>query len=267
MEHVPAGWYADPLDVAQQRWWDGSGWSGSTRVAQASQPVATATVPPPGVADGDGGTPPPPGMESAALQHPVPGAMKPPTTTIARPGKQMSPPSGGAAWGAAPPARPTTDPLAIVALVAGLLWALGLGSIVAIVCAIVVLRRGAEGTSRTLAFVGLGLGVLGILPALLVLAVLGAISMPVFLQQQDAALEAVLHSDLRNAAITQESVFTASGSYTADVRELEAGSLSSFASELTVVRASATGYCIEASNEGGTAHISNPGLTPSEGPC
>ena len=240
MEQVPAGWYADPHDANQQRWWDGTAWSVTTRVTPAPQPVHAATAPPP------------------------PAAAEP----TAQPAGQTWPPSGGSAsWSATPPTHQATDPLAIVALVAGLLWVVGVGSIVAIVCAIVVLRRGAQGTSRTLAFIGLALGVLGLLPALLVLAVLGAVSLPVIAGQQSAALEAQLHSDLRNAAIAQEMVFTNSRSYTTDLGELEAASQGGFASELTVVRAGDLGYCIEASNESGTVHIGSNRTTPTEGPC
>jgi hypothetical protein len=38
---TPAGWYPDPQDPSQQRYWDGSAWSAAT------QPFPTAPPPPP----------------------------------------------------------------------------------------------------------------------------------------------------------------------------------------------------------------------------
>ncbi len=246
MEQVPAGWYGDPNDAAQQRWWDGTAWSAATRPVPAATPAAAWATSPPAM------------DEAAARQPTAPHAPSP--------GGTWPPAGSGATWSAAPTTGPATDPLAIVALVTALLWVMGLGSLVAIVCGIVVLRRGAEGTSRTLALIGLVLGVLGLLPALLVLAVLGAISVPVFMGQQQAALEAQLHSDLRNAAIVQEEVFTTSGAYIADASELEAAR-GGFESPITVARADRTGYCLEATNESGTAHYDSHGGGVADGPC
>src|SRR5919197_4452911 len=37
---TPAGWYDDPQDPSQQRYWDGVAWSGHLRPRQQAQPTA-----------------------------------------------------------------------------------------------------------------------------------------------------------------------------------------------------------------------------------
>ncbi|HEX3707698.1 MAG TPA: DUF2510 domain-containing protein [Mycobacteriales bacterium] len=41
----PAGWYPDPQDAQQQRWWDGTTWSGHTAPAAATVTAPTAAAP------------------------------------------------------------------------------------------------------------------------------------------------------------------------------------------------------------------------------
>ncbi|HVZ85661.1 MAG TPA: DUF2510 domain-containing protein [Polyangia bacterium] len=38
-QQPPAGWYPDPHDPAQQRWWDGSQWAPQTQLTQAASPL------------------------------------------------------------------------------------------------------------------------------------------------------------------------------------------------------------------------------------
>jgi uncharacterized RDD family membrane protein YckC len=53
---APSGWYADPLDAGQERYWDGWQWSRNTREREGSAPVTPPAAPAPGqpprVADG-----------------------------------------------------------------------------------------------------------------------------------------------------------------------------------------------------------------------
>ena len=42
----PAGWYPDPQDAQQQRWWDGATWSAHTAPAAATMAAPTEAAPP-----------------------------------------------------------------------------------------------------------------------------------------------------------------------------------------------------------------------------
>ena len=44
---APSGWYADPLDGAQERYWDGWQWSRNTRPREGAAPVAPVVTGPP----------------------------------------------------------------------------------------------------------------------------------------------------------------------------------------------------------------------------
>lgn len=49
-EKPPAGWYSDPGGAQAQRWWDGNGWTGTTRPypppGTREEAMAAATAPP-----------------------------------------------------------------------------------------------------------------------------------------------------------------------------------------------------------------------------
>lgn len=70
-ETPPAGWYNDPTNANQQRWWDGAQWSPSTRPLQDGPPpfMPPPTSPPstPGPSSNDQTTP----MPSGQLPTPV----------------------------------------------------------------------------------------------------------------------------------------------------------------------------------------------------
>lgn len=69
-EQPPAGWYPDPQDATQQRYWDGSAWSGHTAAtgAVAGTPVgdAAAAAPVPATGDPSWSMPVTPGTEAPA---------------------------------------------------------------------------------------------------------------------------------------------------------------------------------------------------------
>jgi uncharacterized RDD family membrane protein YckC len=43
---APSGWYPDPIDAGQERYWDGWQWSRNTRVREGAAPTAPAGYPP-----------------------------------------------------------------------------------------------------------------------------------------------------------------------------------------------------------------------------
>jgi hypothetical protein len=277
MSTVPAGWYADPSGQPDlQRWWDGTAWTDhvhptapvvpATAVAVDTLDPVAAHVPAADVAP----------VSDVAVAEPAPAGDAPATAAPATSVAATTWPTAGATWrtagdgaGAATPSGPTarsgTDPLAIVALVAGLLWVFGLGAVAAIVCGGLALKRGATGTNRTLAIVGLVLGVLGLLPLALLALGVGALSIPVFLGQADAASRAQLESDLRNAAIEQEMFFTGSGTYLDDASQLQVdvapGTI------LTIVRADDTAFCLEATDGASLVSYDSAAGGLRDGPC
>lgn len=66
----PAGWYPDPDNGAQTRYWDGTAWTQHTELAPSS-------TPPPPTSSPSSFAPPPPGVGAApAASSPAPGARK-----------------------------------------------------------------------------------------------------------------------------------------------------------------------------------------------
>jgi hypothetical protein len=186
MSGPAAGWYDDPSSAQHSRWWDGERWTDHTRLVTA-QPVLA------------GGTPT------------SPTGPPPPSPTPVAPG------TGAAAWSNRPtgsadvPNEPPDrgDALAIASLVSGMLWLFWLGSIAAIVTGIMALRRKVTGGHQAMAVIGIVLGGLSFLGA----PVLAAVAVPVFLDQRDAATEAMTASAVRNAAIEMEMAYTTAGRY------------------------------------------------------
>ncbi len=111
---------------------------------------------------------PPPGWGGQPQQwqpQPPPPAWSPP---------QQGPPPGG--YGQ-PPRAPGTNALAIVSLVAGIVWIFGLGSLVAVITGVIALsqisKQGQSG--RGMAIAGTVLGGVGILGAVMVFVLAAAV--------------------------------------------------------------------------------------------
>lgn len=141
--------------------------------------------------------------------------------------------------------------LAIASIVCGVLWLFWLGSIAAVVTGIMALRRKVTGGHQAMAIIGLVLGGISFLGA----PVMAAVAIPVFLDQRDAATEAMTASDLRNAAIEMEMAYTTAGRYPSgsltpieDVIPTFSGST---AVDVTIVSSDDMGYCLEAAHETG----------------
>ncbi|MFE6746908.1 DUF2510 domain-containing protein [Kitasatospora purpeofusca] len=118
-EQIPAGWYPDPKDITSdprpQRWWDGKGWTASTRPAPSDAP------PPEAPAAGA------PGPEETAETRVLEGEVLESGPSVRYP----EPPPFGTAYGSPPPPPPKRrrkpSKLVIAATVAAVLG-LGVGS-------------------------------------------------------------------------------------------------------------------------------------------
>ncbi len=218
--------------------------------------------------------------------QPTTAAPQPPATsqtpTQVTPPVSASVPEGAQAGSAPPPAQgyyppagyptgapatPThTNGLAIVSLVLAILgfflWIIGsIGAIITGHIALSQIKRSSPPQGgRGLAIAGLVIGYLFLIPGLLLLA----IAIPVAVNQQSSADSAELESDLRNAAIAQESYWFVNDSYTTSVADLEAVGYSG--GPVTIAKATTTSYYVQGTSGGDTYHYaSETGL--SEGSC
>lgn len=97
-----------------------------------------------------------------------------------------------------------------------------------------------------------GFTLIELLVVIIIIAILAAIAIPMYLSQREKGWEANAKSDLRNAAVAQESYYTDNSAYTADVADLTAEGFNQ-SSEITfsVESADADGYCMEANHNSG----------------
>lgn len=161
-----------------------------------------------------------------------------PAGLLAAPG-----PGAAAGPGAGPVVAPAarTNGLAIAALVLAVLWLGGLGSLLAVVLGVVVLRQLRRGDGRLggrgLAIAGTALGGVGLVLTL----ILAALAIPTFLAAREAGVAMTLESSLRTAGVDQETAREETGSYTMSVPTAVVPGAT-----LRVARADATSYCMEA---------------------
>jgi type IV pilus assembly protein PilA len=93
-----------------------------------------------------------------------------------------------------------------------------------------------------------GFTLIELLVVIIIIAILAAIAIPMYLSQRQKGWESNSKSDLRNAAVAQESYFTDEDQYTDNaLDELEdEGFNPSGSVTLTVEASSTTAYCMEA---------------------
>jgi hypothetical protein len=205
-------------------WWDGAEWVPADQrpAPVAEQPVVEQPV-----------------VEQPVAEQPVaeqPSFYAPVQATV------PAQPQGYGTYPAAPASG--TDGLAIASLVLSLLWLGGLGSVGGIVTGHLS-RSKAKSEGRRpsgLALAGLILGYVG--ASFLALGILAAIAIPVFLNQHAKGTAAEVKSNLRNAAVAEETFLTDHGSYAQDTGTL--GFTPSDGVEVVVLRAGATDYCLGA---------------------
>ncbi len=176
----------------------------------------------------------------------VPAAQSPQAAPV--PGSVPTPPPAAApvpGFVGVPVAASRTSGLAIAALVLGILWLFGLGSLLALIFGLIALSqiRKSAGTlgGKGMAIAGVVLGGLGLV-SILLFTVTGAV---VFSKAAKAGNESVLKSDLRDAASAQETYFAEHHAYATSVGDLTGDGLFLFpGDDVQVVSATSTGYCL-----------------------
>ena len=164
--------------------------------------------------------------------------------------------SAPAPWHSSP-AAPGTNSKAVASLVLGIVWLGGLGSLLALILGYIARRevndaRGSQ-TGSGLAVAGIVLGWVGMagLAAIVVILLFASATMSA---QAENAADAVVQSELRNAALAQEVHFTSYGTYATGMDELaEWGFIPSGGVDLQIVAESA-GYCLQADSETGRVY-------------
>lgn len=165
------------------------------------------------------------GATVEAVMSPPHGLTDP--TNLRGPGPyvSVSPPATAPTWVPASRIPTRTSGLAVASLVLGIIWFLGIGSLLAVVFAFISLRRigradGALG-GRGLAIAGLVLGFVGF--AMTVLMVF--ITVPTFLGARARAQDRVAQSSLRNTVTAAKALYTDNATYFGvdgpDLSELE----------------------------------------------
>ena len=116
-----------------------------------------------------------------------------------------------------------------------------------------------------------GFTLIELLVVIIIIAILAAIAIPMYLSQRQKGWDANVQSDLRNAAVAQESYFTDNSTYTLVVGNLLAEGYNNSADiTLTPITADAAGYCMNASHSSNALrvwHMSSADGDPQVGAC
>ncbi len=119
-----------------------------------------------------------------------------------------------------------------------------------------------------------GFTLIELLVVIIIIGILAAIAIPTFLRQREKGWDAASRSELRNAAVAQESFFTDNNSYTtaeADLEEEGFNNSAPFAGDgFSIVTADNEGYCMEAAHEAQPDvvwSLTSDGGEPVEGGC
>jgi type IV pilus assembly protein PilA len=107
-----------------------------------------------------------------------------------------------------------------------------------------------------------GFTLIELLVVIIIIGILAAIAIPTFLRQREKGWNASAKSELRNAAVSQESYFTEEDTYTTTQSDLEdEGFNPSSNVDLTLTSGDTAGYCMSAVHQSGgdTWYLSSDG--------
>lgn len=155
-----------------------------------------------------------------------------------------------------------TEPIAIAGLVLAFVAA-PIGLILSVVALKRISRSGDRG--RGIALAGAIVSSIGV--ALVTLALVAAVAIPVFLNQRQIANETVLEETLSTASLAASAHLSSTGRYPASGAELAQAGFVSTGPVVEVVGSDAVGYCLSAIDDLGTVMYSDETGATSNAGC